>query len=159
MRLTSYTDYSLRVLMYLAAEPQRRATIAEIAAAFDISAHHLTKVVLGLARGSWLTTVRGPGGGLELALPPQRIIVGEVVRCAEGHDVPAACFAAEGPPCRIAPGCGLRSVLGEAVDAFYAVLDRHTLADLVRQPRALSKLLGTDRLARRPTRSAGAHPA
>ncbi len=158
MRLTSYTDYSLRVLMYLAAEPQRRATIAEIAAAFDISAHHLTKVVLGLARAGWLATIRGVGGGLELALPPQRIVIGEVVRCTEGQDVPAACFADEGPPCRIAPGCGLRSVLGEAVAAFHAVLDRHTLADLVRQPRALSKLLGTDLLARRPARGAGANP-
>jgi Rrf2 family nitric oxide-sensitive transcriptional repressor len=94
--------------------------------------------------------LRGPGGGLELAKAPQCIIIGDVVRCTEGHDVPAACFDGEAPPCCIAPACGLRGVLGEAVAAFYAVLDRHTLADLVQQPRAMSRLLGIDRMARRP---------
>ncbi len=148
MRLTRFTDYSLRVLMYLAVEPQRRATIGEIATAFGISSHHLTKVVLGLARGGWLTTVRGPGGGLELAKPPQHIVVGEVARCTEGPDVPAACFATDGPPCRIASACGLRDALGEAVAAFHAALDRYTLADLVQAPRALSRL----RIIAAPTR-------
>lgn len=161
MRLTRFTDYSLRVLMYLAAGPQRRATVAEIAAAYDVSAHHLTKVALGLARGGWLATVRGPGGGLELARPPEQVIIGEVVRCTEGHDHPAACFADDAPPCRIAPACALRDVFVEAVDAFYAVLDRHTLADLLRQPRALSRLLAIDAPAsvRRPRRAVGAHAA
>ncbi len=151
MRLTHFTDCSLRVLMYLAAVPQRRATIAEIATAYDISAHHLSKVVPGLARGGWLATVRGPGGGIELALPPSQIVIGAVVRRSEGRDVPAACFAAEGAPCRITPVCGLRGVLGEAVEAFYAALDRHTLADVVRQPRALSRLLAIDATASAPS--------
>jgi Rrf2 family nitric oxide-sensitive transcriptional repressor len=92
MRLTTYTDYSLRLLMYLAAEPGRRATIAEVAMAYGISENHLTKVAHGLGRLGWLATVRGQGGGLELAVPPQQIGIGQVVRGTEGGDLPAACF-------------------------------------------------------------------
>ena len=86
MKLSTFTDYSLRLLMYLAAEPQRRATIAEVAAAFDISAHHLTKVAHVLGRDGWLANVRGHGGGLALALPPRQIVIGAVVRRTERSD-------------------------------------------------------------------------
>jgi Rrf2 family transcriptional regulator, nitric oxide-sensitive transcriptional repressor len=141
MRLTTFTDYSLRLLMFLAAEPGRRATIAEVAAAFAISEHHLTKVAHTLGRGGWLANVRGKGGGLQLARPPAQIVVGEVVRHTEGGDVPAACFADDGPPCTIARACRLRGVLAQAVDAFYAVLDDCTLHDLAVNPRTLSRLL------------------
>src|SRR5262245_13503920 len=92
MRLTSFTDYSLRVLIYLAAQPQRRATIAEIARAFDISENHLTKVVHFLGKHGWLANVRGKGGGLGLARPPQQVCVGMVIRQTEGGDLPAECF-------------------------------------------------------------------
>lgn len=158
MKLTAFTDYSLRVLLYLAAEPQRRATIAEIAAAFEISENHLTKVAHLLGRNGWLANVRGKGGGLELALPPQRIVVGQVVRHTEGADLPAACFADDSAPCAIAPVCRLRGVLGEAVDAFYGVLDRYTLADLAHNPRVLSRMLFIGQAApaphmRRPSRA------
>jgi Rrf2 family transcriptional regulator, nitric oxide-sensitive transcriptional repressor len=149
MRLTVFTDYSLRVLMYLAAQPGRRATIAEIAAAFDISQNHLTKVAHGLGRGGWLANVRGKGGGLALAMAPADIVIGAVVRHAEGGDVRAACFAQDGPGCAIAPACRLRGVLGEAVDAFHAVLDGCTLADLTARPRTLSRLLRIEPTARR----------
>ena len=152
MRLTTFTDFSLRVLMYLAAEPQRRATIAEIADVFGISEHHLTKVVHGLGRGGWLANVRGQGGGLELAMSPQHIVLGEVVRYTEGADVPAACFADDGAPCVIAGVCRLRGVLGEAFRAFHAVLDSTTLADLARNPHALSRVLFFDR-AKPPRRA------
>ena len=141
MKLTSFTDYSLRVLMYLAAQPGRRATIAEIAASFEVSENHLTKVVHFLGRNGWLTTVRGKGGGLGLAKAPGSIVVGEVVRHTEGAAVPAECFGEEGGHCSIARICRLRGVLGEAVDAFYAVLDRYTLADLVHNGPALAKVL------------------
>jgi Rrf2 family nitric oxide-sensitive transcriptional repressor len=141
MRLTTYTDYSLRLLMYLAAEPGRRATIADIASAYGISENHLTKVAHGLGREGWLCTVRGQGGGLELAVPAAQIRIGQVVRRSEGGDLPAACFGDKPVDCNIATACQLRGVLAEAVDAFYAALDRHTLADLVRRPRALTRLL------------------
>lgn len=147
MKLSAFTDYSLRLLMYLASAPGRRTTIAEVAKAFDISENHLTKVAHSLGRAGWLATARGKGGGLALGAAAERIVIGQVVRHTERADLPAACFAADARPCPIAPACRLRGVLGEAVDAFYAVLDRYTLADLARQPRALSQLLG---LAPRP---------
>ncbi len=152
MRLTTYTDYSLRLLMYLAAQPGRRATIAEVAAAYGISTHHMTKVAHGLGRLGWLATVRGQGGGLELAQPADRIGIGRVVRGTEGADLPAACFGDAPAACAILGACRLRGVLAEAVDAFYASLDRHTLADLVRRPRALTRLLAIPALPapRRP---------
>ena len=152
MKLTTFTDYSLRTLVYLAAQPQRRATIAEIAAAFDISEHHLTKVVHFLGKSGWLATVRGKGGGLSLAVPPEAIGIGDVVRRAEGADEPAECFSADGGHCAIAPVCGLRGVLAEAVEAFHAVLDRYTLADVVRNRQLLSRILFIDR-TERPARA------
>ena len=141
MKLTSFTDYSLRVLIYLAAEPDRRATVAEIAAAFDIKQNHLTKVVHFLAQQGWLATVRGKGGGLQLACAPEAIGVGAVVRQTEGADLPAECFDREHNPCRITRACRLQRVLRDALQAFHAVLDRYTLADLVRNRAALVQLL------------------
>ena len=138
MRLTAFSDYSLRVLIYLAAEPGRRATIGEIARDFGVSRNHLMKVVNFLGRHGWLQNLRGRGGGLCLALPPERIVVGQVVRATEGPDVPAECFEPGGADCAIARACLLRSALGRAVQAFHAELDRWTLADLVppRSPQA-----------------------
>ena len=141
MRLTSFTDYSLRVLIYLAARPERRATIAEIADAFDVSENHLTKVVHFLGRNGWLANVRGRGGGLMLAKPADAIVVGKVVRDTEGQAMPAECFAEEGGNCSITRVCRLKGVLGEAVEAFYGVLDRYTLEDLVRNRASIVKLL------------------
>lgn len=141
MKLTAFTDYSLRVLIYLAAEPGRRATIAQIATAFGVSENHLTKVVHFLGRQGWLANVRGKGGGLGLAMPPQDIVIGEVVRATEGAAMPAECFGDTADCCSIARICRLRSVLADAVDAFYAVLDRTTLADLVHNRASLATVL------------------
>lgn len=141
MRLTAFTDYSLRVLIYLAVRPERRTTIAEIAAAFDISEGHLMKVVHFLGRNGFLSNVRGKGGGLSLARAPGDINVGDVVRLTEADAVPAECFDRENNTCVITPACQLRRVLGDAVKAFYDVLSRSTLADLVVQRRSLSKIL------------------
>lgn len=141
MKLTAFTDYSLRVLMFLAAEPDRRATIAEICAAFDVKANHLTKVVHHLARKGWVATVRGKGGGLTLAGAPEAIRLGDVVREAEGEDLPAECFSARGSHCAIAGQCRLKGVLAQAVDAFYTVLDGYTLADITANREVLAQLL------------------
>lgn len=131
MKLTSFTDYSLRVLIFLAARPERRATIAEIATAFEVSEHHLTKVVHFLGKEGWLATVRGKGGGIGLACSPDAICVGQVIRRTEGAVVAAQCFDDGTSHCVIAPVCRLRGVLAEAISAFYKVLDNYTLADLV----------------------------
>jgi Rrf2 family transcriptional regulator, nitric oxide-sensitive transcriptional repressor len=150
MKLTAFTDYSLRVLIYLAAQPQRRATIADIATAFEVSENHLTKVVHFLGKSGWLATVRGKGGGLELGMPPELIGVGKVVRETEGAIKPAECFGHDSDNCSIASICGLRGVLSEAVRAFYAVLDRYTLADLVRNRQSLAEALFTEQIMAAP---------
>lgn len=160
MRLTTFTDYSLRVLMFLATEPGRRATIREIAQAFGISENHLMKVVHLLGRSGWLANVRGRGGGLQLAIPPSEINLGDVVRGTESTMMPAECFDSESNTCTIAPICELRGVLGEAARAFYAVLDRHTLEDVVRNRRALARVLFVPRMPAGESKPAvGSEPA
>lgn len=153
MKLTAFTDYALRVLIYLAAQPGQRATIAQIATSFDVSENHLTKVVHFLGKNGWLANVRGKGGGLELAMSPEKIGLGQVVRHTEGAIVPAECFGEGGGHCSIAGICRLSGVLAEAVKAFYAVLDKYTLADLVQNRQALAKVLfGIHTVAPPPTR-------
>lgn len=142
MRLTAFTDYALRVLIYLAAEPGRRSTIADICAAYDVKANHLTKVVSHLSRHGWIKTVRGKGGGLTLAMPADEICIGQVVRQTE-RAIPAACFESGTDGCAIAGCCRLQGVLSEAVAAFHAVLDRYTLADLTRNRKTLAGILFT----------------
>jgi len=145
MRLTSFTDYCLRVLIYVAAHPEGRTTIAEIAASYGISENHLVKVVHFLGKAGFLRNLRGRRGGIALAQPAANISIGAVVRSAEGPAVPAACFDPDAPRCAIAPVCRLSGVLGEAVSAFYVVLDGRTLADLAASgepQRRLRVLLG-----------------
>jgi Rrf2 family nitric oxide-sensitive transcriptional repressor len=141
MKLTAFTDYSLRVLIYLAAEPGRRATVSEICAAFGIKENHLTKVVHHLGRRGWIETTRGKGGGLSLARPAKDICVGHVVRDTEGQAAPAECFSAEESSCAIVRCCRLKGVLAEAVSAFHSVLDRYTLADITCNSQELSGIL------------------
>lgn len=131
MRLTSYTDYCLRVLIYVAAQPEGRATIAEIARSYAISENHLVKVVHFLGKEGFLLNARGRGGGLRLARAAEDINVGDVVRRAEGPPVMAACFDPAARPCSIYPACRLRDALADAAAAFHAVLDRYTLKDLL----------------------------
>lgn len=130
MRLTTFTDYSLRVLMYLAASPEKRATIAEVSEAFGISEHHVVKVVHFLGKEGFLLNTRGRGGGLELARAPSAINVGHVVRLAEGGDNAAECFERGSNACVVIKACRLRGVLEEALGNFYATLERYTLEDL-----------------------------
>jgi Rrf2 family nitric oxide-sensitive transcriptional repressor len=143
LQLTRYTDYSLRVLIYLALEPERLVTIEEIARSYDISRAHLMKVVHQLGLRGYVETLRGRRGGLRLARPPQTIGVGAVVRESEESLALVECFEA-GSDCAIEPACGLRGALHEALEAFLAVLDRYTLADLVARRRApLLRLLAS----------------
>lgn len=131
MRLSTFSDYSLRVLMYLAERPGRLATIAQIAEAHAISENHLMKVVHQLGRAGYLDTVRGKGGGMQLARPPEDIVLGAVLRETETDFALVECLGGASC-CRIQPGCRLKSVLGEALGALFVVLDRYTLADLLR---------------------------
>jgi len=140
MRLTTFTDYSLRVLIFVAVHPDARATIGETARAFAISEHHLTKVVQLLGRAGFLTNLRGRGGGFMLARDATAINVGAVVRATE-QSVPAECFDAKSNRCTVTPVCRLKGVLGEAVESFYATLDRYTLADLVANRRAIVRVM------------------
>jgi Rrf2 family transcriptional regulator, nitric oxide-sensitive transcriptional repressor len=141
VRLTVYTDYSSRMLMYLAVRGDGLATIAEVAEAYGVSKAHLTKVAHQLGLLGYVETVRGRGGGLRLARPAERIGLGEVVRRTEPEMALAPCFGPAHMPCPIAPACGLRGALHEAGQAFLAVLDRHSLADLVRRRAELGALL------------------
>lgn len=133
MRLTQWTDYALRVLMYCAAHQQRETapTIAEIAEAHGISRSHLMKVVMALSAKGWLSTTRGRGGGLRLLLAPAQIVIGEVVRQMEEDFTLVECFATDGKACRIDGSCRLKGVLWQALQAWMQVLDGVTLADLV----------------------------
>ncbi len=141
MRLTVYSDYTLRVLMFLALEPDRLATIPAIANAYGISENHLMKVVHHLARAGIVETVRGNGGGLRLAREPADIRLGEIVRASEGDAPIVPCLSDEPRTCRIASCCLLKGILVDAFDALYDSLDQHTLADLVARPRALKGML------------------
>lgn len=141
MRLTAFSDYSLRVLIYLAAAPEGRSTIADIARAFGISEHHLVKVVQRLGREGILLNTRGRGGGVKLARPAQEINVGEVMRLTEGGDMPAECFDEAANTCVLAGGCRLQKILGDAVEKFYAVLGQYSVADLGASPRKVALLL------------------
>ncbi len=141
MRLTAFSDYTLRVLMYLGVRRDGLVTIAEIAAAYGISENHLMKVVHHLGRRGYIETVRGKGGGLRLAVAPEDIVVGEVVRGSEDSLALVECFDAERSECNIAPACLLKGIFRKAADAFYAELDRHTLADLLRPAPRLARML------------------
>jgi Rrf2 family nitric oxide-sensitive transcriptional repressor len=141
MRLTTFSDYTLRVLMYLALDPDRLATIPEIAAAYGISENHLMKVVHQLGRAGVVEAIRGKGGGVRLARAPEDIPLGEIVRASEGNAPIVECFAPEANGCRIAPVCRLAKILAQAFDALYDTLDDYTLADLVAQPRKLRRAL------------------
>ncbi|WP_336964289.1 Rrf2 family transcriptional regulator [Sphingobium aquiterrae] len=136
MRLTLHTDYALRLLIHLAASPDGRATIADVAAGHDLSRNHLMKVVNQLARDGFLATQRGRGGGFALARPAEEIMLGTVVRTTEPDMRPADCAV-----CAIRSACGLSGIFSKAMAAFMAVLDEHSLADAVRDKAGLAALI------------------
>lgn len=138
MRLTSFTDYSLRTLLFLSAHRDRLVTIQDIADTHAISKNHLMKVVYQLSLSGLIETVRGRNGGLRLAKEPCEINVGAVVRHTESDFFIAECFDSVNDRCAITPDCILKHTLNEATQAFLAVLDRQTLQDLLPPPPAAS---------------------
>ena len=141
MQLTSFTDYSLRVLIYAAVHTESRCLTTDVAKAFGMSRHHAVKVVNELQHLGYLATTRGRDGGFALAKQPERIRIGEVVRHTEGTMTLVECFARDTNTCPLSRACGLKGVLSEAFDAFLAVLDRATLADMIAEPRWVTQVM------------------
>jgi Rrf2 family nitric oxide-sensitive transcriptional repressor len=137
MRLTMHTDYALRLLMLLALEPDELHTIDDVARRYRISRNHMMKVAQTLAQAGFVDSQRGRGGGLRLRGTPASINLGAVVRQTEDSLALVECFDRERSTCVVAPACGLRGVLGEALGAFFAVLDGYSLADLLGSPASL----------------------
>ncbi|ASJ98477.1 MULTISPECIES: Rrf2 family transcriptional regulator [Shewanella] len=140
MQLTRYTDFGIRTLMYLALSPERDTLfrIAEITEVFDLSANHVSKIVHHLGKEGYLHTVRGKAGGFKLGKPADQINIGTLVRTLENSLSPIDCSK---PYCRFLPACQLKGVLAEAVNAYLAVLDQYTLADIVSNREELKALL------------------
>nr|WP_298685802.1 Rrf2 family transcriptional regulator [uncultured Dongia sp.] len=141
MQLTQFSDYALRTLIYLGLRTDELVTIEEIADAYGISESHLTKVVHKLGRLNIIDTVRGRRGGMRLNCAPAAINIGATVRQMEGNLNIVECFDSEHNTCPIAPVCGLTGILGEALEAFMVVLDRYTLADILKDRPAFAALL------------------
>ncbi|MBD9572195.1 MULTISPECIES: Rrf2 family transcriptional regulator [unclassified Ensifer] len=137
MRLTKYTDYAMRLMIYLGSQPTGLSSIREISDTFSVSQNHMMKVVQDLANAGFLEAVRGRNGGIRLARAANEINLGALLRHTEELSDLIDCRG-----CRIAPACSLPSVLSEATAAFAAVFDKYTLADLVEKRSTLGVLLG-----------------
>jgi Rrf2 family nitric oxide-sensitive transcriptional repressor len=144
MRLTTYTDYTMRVLVYLSLHRQELVTISDVARSYNISQNHLMKVVHQLALNGYIETIRGKGGGMRLAREPEDINLGELTRITEGNHGLLECT--DGPSsCCIQPACALVGILREAHAALYAVLEEYTLADLIKPQQTLTHILRDSR--------------
>ncbi len=141
MRLTQLTDYSVRVLMYLAVSKDELSTVSDIAESYRISRNHLTKVVHGLACRGYIDTVRGRSGGMRLARPASEINIGDVVRAVECPSTLVECFPGGRGECVISPDCQLKTLLSGAQEAFFAYLDSTSLADITKNAAPLHGLL------------------
>jgi Rrf2 family nitric oxide-sensitive transcriptional repressor len=148
MRIATYTDFALRLLMYAAVRHPAFVTIKTAAEAYGISKNHLMKVAHELSVAGYLETQRGRNGGIRLGRAARDIDIGAVVRLAEKDTVLVECHDPARNTCLLAPVCKLKHVMWEAQEAFYAALGRYTLADLVRKPKALDALLFRE--AKRP---------
>ena len=145
MQLTLYSDYSLRVLIYLGTKPDEEiATITGIAQAYGISRNHLVKVVHNLSQLGYIITVRGNQGGMRLSRSPERIKIGEVIRHTEGTFDIVECFNTASNTCPISPICKLKGVFNEAYRHFIRVLDHYTLADIIKNKKQLRSVLLSD---------------
>ncbi|KXH80912.1 Rrf2 family transcriptional regulator [Sporosarcina sp. HYO08] len=142
MRLTLYTDYSLRVLIYLGTKgTEELATVQEISDTYNISKNHLTKVVHELGKMGLIETVRGRGGGVRLHVAPEEINVGQLVRKTEDDFHVVECFNTESNMCILSPACRLKGALYEALQAYLAVLDSYTIADFIVNKDELAAIL------------------
>jgi len=143
MRLTTMSDYAMRLLMYVGQHPDRLCTIAEVARAYDISEAHLTKITHQLSLAGWLETVRGKGGGMRLATMPQAIVLGAVVRSIEPDFNVVECLTHD-TNCQLANSCHLTGIINGALQSFMQYLDRYTLADLLISTKTLAPLAPSD---------------
>jgi Rrf2 family transcriptional regulator, nitric oxide-sensitive transcriptional repressor len=141
MHLTRQTDYTMRLLIHLALQPDEPATIQQIAERYGISRNHLMKVANRAVQAGYVQGVRGRAGGLKLAREPKEIGIGEVLRALEDWRM-VECFEPATNRCPITGGCGLQAMLKEALEAYFSVLDRYSLADVVRRKPLLVQLLG-----------------
>ncbi|TCD14980.1 iron-responsive transcriptional regulator RirA [Oricola cellulosilytica] len=146
MRLTKQTNYAFRILIYCAANDRRLSRVADIARSYAVSEPFLFKILQPLNEGGLITTVRGRNGGLKLARPATEITLLDVVRLTEDNFNMAECFENEDADCPLMDSCRLSSALREALNAFFAVLDRYTVADLARPSDNITLLLGLDKL-------------
>jgi len=140
MQITTFSDYCLRILIFLAVNDGRRASAREIAEHYDISVHHVAKAAKWLAREGHVKAVKGKGGGLTLAADPADIKVGQVMRSAEEGTGLVECMRENGN-CAIHGACGLAGMLNEARDAFFKTLDRYSLADAIGNKPGIAYLL------------------
>jgi Rrf2 family transcriptional regulator, nitric oxide-sensitive transcriptional repressor len=147
MRLAHMTDCAIRLLVYVGQRDERLCTIAEVAAAYRLSETHLMKITHQLALAGWLRTVRGKGGGIRLAKPPEQIPLGAVVRTMEPDFALVECFAA-GNTCTLTGDCVLAGVMGGALQRFMEHLDSHTLADVLPRPVTETKPVRLRRVAK-----------
>lgn len=142
--MTQFSNFAVRVLMYSALKGARPSSIREIARAYGASYDHMKKAAAELCRLGYLETVRGRSGGVILARSPEKIRIGDVIRATEGRVVLVECFDPASNTCPLEPSCRLKRALEESVMAFFDVLDRYTLADLIRAPDRLRNLLALD---------------
>lgn len=141
MRLTAFTDYCLRVLIYVGSKQEGLSTITEISESYSISRNHLMKVVYRLGQLGYLETVRGKNGGLRLGCRPEAVPLGRLIEQTEEDWTLVECFEPGNRNCRIGSVCVLRDAFGEALDAFLSTLNRYTLADLLEPQTQLKRLL------------------
>lgn len=141
MKLTFHTDYALRMLIFLAVHEERPSTVSDVASAYGLSRNHLLKVAFNLGRLGYVKTTRGRSGGVALAMAPEDINVGAVIRAMEDDFALMECLRPEGGCCIITPACRLKGIVRKAIDAFLEVFDAHTLADLVGNRALLAGLL------------------
>jgi Rrf2 family nitric oxide-sensitive transcriptional repressor len=144
MRMTFHTDYALRMLLYVAMRPNGTCTVHQVAETYGLSRNHLLKVAQTLSRLGYLETARGRSGGIRLARPATEINIGALVRATEEDFSLVECMQREGGVCVISPACMLKGMFSEALAAYLAALDKYTLADALRNRKALGSLMGIE---------------
>lgn len=145
MRLTLHSDYAIRILIHLGLSDGRLVTIDEISKAYGISKNHLMKIAHKLANEGYVVSVRGRNGGLRLAQPPQDINIGTMIRWTEDNSGHVECFDKDANQCAIAPCCRFKGALREALEAYFGILDRYSLADFLVPTDPLRELLAIPR--------------
>lgn len=141
MNITTFSDYTLRVLIYLGTHDGKKSTAEEIAKAYNISFHHVAKAAQWLAREGYVNSERGRSGGMTLIHHAAEINIGKIVKATEAGSFLVDCMRMNGGQCCIRPSCGLKNALAEAQTAFYQILETYSLADIITEKSALKSLL------------------